>query len=100
MMKRMATRTTTIITDDLDGTELHPGQGETLTFALDGRTHEIDLTDEHAAALRAVLHPTRRPVDGSCRPAHVDVAGRPLGRTTVRAVAVSLRRGGWAAAPL
>lgn len=57
MMKRMATRTTTIITDDLDGTELHPGQGETLTSALDGRTHEIDLTDEHAAALRAVLNP-------------------------------------------
>ena len=44
----MARRTQTILVDDIDGSEA----SQTVTFALDGVTYEIDLTDEHAAALR------------------------------------------------
>ena len=36
----------------LVGSVLEPGAGETVLFSLDGRAYEIDLTDEHAAALR------------------------------------------------
>lgn len=37
--------------DDLDGTEA----SETVTFAIDGRTYEIDLSEKNAAALREAL---------------------------------------------
>lgn len=40
------------LVDDLDGTVLEPGAGETVLFSLDGRAYEIDLTDANAAALR------------------------------------------------
>ncbi|HWT32923.1 MAG TPA: Lsr2 family protein [Microbacterium sp.] len=43
------------LVDDLDGSVLEPGVGETVLFSLDGRAYEIDLTDEHAAALRDAL---------------------------------------------
>lgn len=45
------------LVDDLDGTVLEIGEGETLTFSLDGVAYEIDLTDSHAAALRDSLAP-------------------------------------------
>lgn len=44
----MAQRVQVILEDDLDGTEA----SETVEFSLDGVTYEIDLNDEHAAALR------------------------------------------------
>lgn len=47
----MAQRTQTILVDDVDGSEA----AETITFALDGVTYEIDLNEEHAGALRAGL---------------------------------------------
>lgn len=47
----MAQRTQTILIDDFDGSEAT----ETITFALDGVTYEIDLNEEHAAALRESL---------------------------------------------
>lgn len=37
--------------DDLDGSDAD----ETMMFALDGTTYEIDLTDKHASDLRSVL---------------------------------------------
>ena len=40
------------LVDDLDGTVLEPGEGETVLFALDGKSYEIDLTAENAQALR------------------------------------------------
>lgn len=43
--------------DDLDGTALEPGSGDTVHFSLDGTAYEIDLTESNAAALRAVLEP-------------------------------------------
>src|SRR3982751_3056373 len=47
-MQLMAQRIVTELTDDTDG---KPAD-ETVTFALDGREYEIDLTSKNAAALR------------------------------------------------
>jgi hypothetical protein len=44
------------LVDDLDGAELD-GTGESITFGLDGRTYEIDLSTAHADELRQVLTP-------------------------------------------
>lgn len=49
----MATITTVKLVDDLDG----QAADETVTFGLDGKTYEIDMSDAHAAALRALLAP-------------------------------------------
>lgn len=49
----MAQRTLITMTDDLDGSEA----GETVVFALDGTTYEIDLNAAHAAELRELLAP-------------------------------------------
>jgi hypothetical protein len=53
----MAQRTITTLIDDLDGTELKRGSGETIRFGIDGRTYEIDLSDDNAQALREALQP-------------------------------------------
>lgn len=45
------------LVDDLDGTVLEVGDGETVLFSLDGTAYEIDLTTDNAAALRDVLAP-------------------------------------------
>lgn len=42
----MAQRVLTQLVDDIDGTELEDGQGETVTFALDGSNYEIDLSPQ------------------------------------------------------
>jgi len=52
----MAQQTMIQLVDDLDGTELGDGEGETVSFALDGVTYEIDLSKEHADALRGVIY--------------------------------------------
>jgi len=44
----MAQKTQVILVDDVDGSEANQ-------FALDGVTYEIDLNEEHAAALRESL---------------------------------------------
>ncbi|MFC9974285.1 Lsr2 family protein [Spirillospora sp. NPDC127200] len=49
----MATITRVTLTDDLDGTEAT----ETITFALDGATYEIDLSGDNALRLRETLEP-------------------------------------------
>ena len=47
----MATRIETTLIDDLDG----GAADETLSFALDGTSYEIDLSRENATALREKL---------------------------------------------
>ncbi|MGX5694328.1 histone-like nucleoid-structuring protein Lsr2 [Dermacoccus abyssi] len=47
----MAQRIVVILEDDLDGTKA----SETITFALDGVTYEIDLNDENASQLRSTF---------------------------------------------
>ncbi len=53
----MARRIVHQLVDDLDGTVLESGEGETVLFSLDGIAYEIDLTEANAAALRDVLQP-------------------------------------------
>ncbi len=52
-MKKQITQ----LVDDLDGTVLDEGDGQTIRFALEGRTYEIDLTDANADKLRAAFAP-------------------------------------------
>lgn len=47
----MAQRVEIIIEDDLDGSE----DAHTVTFALDGATYEIDLSEDHSDQLRTTL---------------------------------------------
>lgn len=64
----MAQRVSILLVDDIDGTEA----AETVTFALDGATYEIDLNESNAAALRDAL-------------ASYVGAGRKVGRSGSRA---------------
>ncbi|WP_433674819.1 histone-like nucleoid-structuring protein Lsr2 [Microbacterium gorillae] len=45
------------LVDDIDGTVLDAGEGESVHFSLDGVAYEIDVTDANAAALRDALSP-------------------------------------------
>ena len=47
----MAQKTTVHLVDDIDGSEAD----ETVSFALDGTSYEIDLSSDHASALRDAL---------------------------------------------
>ena len=49
----VAQKTTVQLVDDIDGSEAE----ETVRFAVDGTSYEIDLSAEHANALREVLAP-------------------------------------------
>lgn len=51
----MAQKTITRLVDDLDGTEIEDGAGQTISFSLDGKSYELDLTDENAEELRATF---------------------------------------------
>ncbi len=51
----MARKVVTTLVDDIDGTQIDEGQGETVPFALDGVNYEIDLSDDNAAKLRTAL---------------------------------------------
>lgn len=53
----MARRIVHQLVDDLDGTVMEIGSGETVLFSLDGVAYEIDLTEANAAALREALAP-------------------------------------------
>lgn len=45
------------LVDDLDGSVLETGEGEVVSFALDGKSYELDLSDAHAQELRGALAP-------------------------------------------
>jgi hypothetical protein len=49
----VAQKVQVLLVDDLDGGEAD----ETVTFALDGKTYEIDLTSQNADKLRGLLEP-------------------------------------------
>lgn len=51
----MAQRVITILSSDISGEEIQEGKGETVSFALDGTSYEIDLTKKEADALRSSL---------------------------------------------
>lgn len=77
----MARRIVHQLVDDLDGTVLEVGEGETVLFSLDGNAFEIDLSDKNAAELRDALS---RYVD----------AGRSVSRSGSRASNSSQSGGG------
>jgi len=45
------------LVDDIDGSVLETGEGETVHFSLNGASYEIDLNSSHAEELRAALEP-------------------------------------------
>lgn len=49
----MAQKVEVTLVDDLDGSEA----GQTVLFALDGKSYEIDLSDDNAATFREALAP-------------------------------------------
>ena len=68
----MAQRVSIVLEDDIDGSVAD----ETVTFALDDVTYEIDLNGKNAAALRDALAPY---VGHARRAAGRRTAGRPAG---------------------
>jgi len=68
----MARKTTILLEDDLTGEVLAEGHGETVTFALDGQSYEIDLSGDNATQLRADL---RRYVDAGRKTSTTNSAG-------------------------
>lgn len=65
----MAQRTVTVLTDDIEGTEIASG-GETITFSIDGTTYEIDLNDKNAKKMREAFqfyvdHGRKKPLSES-----------------------------------
>lgn len=53
----MARRIIHQLVDDIDGAVLDDGAGETVSFTLDGRAYEIDLSEKNAQALHGALQP-------------------------------------------
>ncbi|KDA05960.1 hypothetical protein DC31_11895 [Microbacterium sp. CH12i] len=53
----MARRIVHQLVDDIDGSVLGIGEGETVHFSLNSTAYEIDLTTENADALREALEP-------------------------------------------
>ncbi len=51
----MAQRTVTVLIDDITGKELADGEGETVSFALDGNQYELDVDHKAAERLRAAM---------------------------------------------
>lgn len=78
-MRDMSQRVESILIDDLDGAELFDGDGSTVSFALDGKTYELDLS----AANRQRLQETLRPFIAKARRRggrRVDTPGRRTAR--------------------
>lgn len=56
-MRDMSQRVESILIDDLDGAELDDGEGSTVSFALDGKTYELDLSAANRQRLQDMLRP-------------------------------------------
>lgn len=53
----MASRTRTVLVDDLDEVEIPEGEGQTVTFAVGSSAYEIDLNDANLGKLYDALQP-------------------------------------------
>jgi len=53
----MARRIVHQLVDDIDGTVLEVGEGETVHFSLNGASYEIDLNSAHVEELRRAFEP-------------------------------------------
>jgi len=80
----MARQAIVRLVDDLDESIIENGDGQTVSFGLNGTDYEIDLTNEHADELRAALarfvgaarKTARRAVVGETEPAAPGAPGR------------------------
>ena len=74
----MARRAVVHLVDDLDQTVIEDGNGQGVSFGLDGTTYEIDLTNAHAEEMRGVLarYVEAARKTGSDRPARARSTGR------------------------
>ena len=74
----MARRAVVHLVDDLDDTIIEDGDGQIVSFGLDGTPYEIDLTNEHADELRGALarYVESARKTGSARPARARSSGR------------------------
>lgn len=80
----MAQRVNIVLTDDMDGSDA----AETVTFAVDGSTYEIDLSSENAARLRGALQPfaaAARKIGGRSKAAGRKRAGASGNANEIRA---------------
>lgn len=48
----MAKKTIVQLIDDIDGTVLEHGKGQSIDFSMDGKSYSIDLSDKNARAFR------------------------------------------------
>lgn len=74
------------LVDDLDGKDIKDGDGQTVSFGLDGRSYEIDLSTKNASAFRKALSryvDAGRKVSSGRRSSN-----RPAGRSDVSPQAV------------
>jgi hypothetical protein len=69
----VAQKTQVVIVDDLTGDVLPDGQGQTVSFALDGTSYEIDLNKQNAERLRKDL---KRYVDAARKVGRAKSSGR------------------------
>jgi Lsr2 len=80
----VARREVVELMDDLDGSRIPQGEGQTIHFTLDGRALEIDLNKKNADKLRNTLRPVSPPAGEEASPQTADdvrVTGS-LGSTT------------------
>lgn len=81
----MVQKINVVLVDDIDGSDAH----ETVVFALDGVSYEIDLNDAHAAQLREALAPYighGRKVSGGARRAIGRKAGSSASGPSAREI--------------
>jgi hypothetical protein len=96
----MARKIQTTLVDDLTGEEIAEG-GSTLTFALDGVSYEIDLSEKNADEFRRLLEPSRnagrRQTGRSARTTRANSSGSaaPIDREQAKAARVWLRARGY-----
>lgn len=57
MLVFMARRIVHQLVDDIDGSVLEVGEGETVHFSLNGTSYEIDLNPAHVEEMRAAFEP-------------------------------------------
>jgi hypothetical protein len=79
----MAQKVHIVLEDDIDGSEA----SETITFALDGTTYEIDLSDDNAEKLRNAF----APYIGHARKTSGRAAGNRASRRQAGASAADVR---------
>lgn len=87
----MARQTIHQLVDDIDGTVLESGEGETASFSIDGKGYEIDLKPEHVAQLREAL----APYIAAARRTGAAAARRKTGRRNVDEIRTWARANGF-----